>query len=152
MSNWPGNPRKERTTFGGLLRGQLMSRVRSAGNKTTEVRFCALLREARLTGWRRNRVLPGRPDFVWPKARVAVFVDGCFWHGHACGKNIVPKTNARAWDNKIRRNKNRDRRVTRFLRCEGWYVLRVWECDLKRPTICIRRLQRLLDRAVANIP
>ena len=67
MSRWPGNAQRERTTFGGLLRGQLMSRVRSTGNQTTEKRLASLLRAAGLTGWRTHQSLPGRPDFVWLK-------------------------------------------------------------------------------------
>ena len=145
MSRWPGNAKNQRTTFGGLSRAQLMSRVRSRGNETTEKRLASLLRRAGLIGWRRHRSLPGRPDFVWPRLRVAVFVDGCFWHGHDCGKNISPKTNSDAWQTKIRGNKARDRRVTRLLRDRGWLVLRIWECRLSRqPTRCIRRIELAL--------
>ena len=78
MSRWPGNAQRERTTFGGLSRGQLMSRVRSTGNQTTEERLARLLRRAGLSGWRRHQSLPGLPDFVWPRFKVAVFADGCF--------------------------------------------------------------------------
>lgn len=132
MSRWPGDAQQERTSFGGLSRGELMSRVRSTGNETTEIRLAKLLREARLSGWRRHQPLPGRPDFVWTKAKVAVFVDGCFWHGHDCGRNLSPRTNSAAWRNKVDRNKQRDRQVSRRLRREGWSVLRVWECQLGR--------------------
>ncbi|MCH8804457.1 MAG: very short patch repair endonuclease [Planctomycetes bacterium] len=125
-----------------------MSRVRSRGNNTTELRLASLLRHSGLSGWRRHQPLPGRPDFVWPKLRVAVFVDGCFWHGHNCGKNISPKTNAAAWQTKISGNKARDRRVTRLLRDRGWLVLRIWECRLSRQhTRCIRRIELALDHA-----
>ncbi len=145
MSRWPGHAEKQRTTFGGLSRSQLMSRVRSRGNETTERRLASLLRRAGLSGWRRHQPLPGRPDFVWPSLSVAVFVDGCFWHGHDCGKNISPKTNSDAWQTKIRGNKARDRRVTRLLRDRGWLVLRIWECRLSRqPTRCIRRIELAL--------
>jgi DNA mismatch endonuclease, patch repair protein len=145
VSRWPGNAQRERTTFGGLRRGELMSRVRSAGNKTTEMRLVALLRNAGLNGWRRHRPLPGCPDFTWPRARVVVFVDGCFWHGHDCGKNVCPKTNAQAWREKIRHNQERDRRVRRSLRERGWRVVRVWECELaKKPNACIGRISKAL--------
>ena len=73
MSRWPGNAQREQTTFGELNRGQLMSRVHSTGNQTTEMQLARLLRKARLTGWRRHSPLPGRPDFVWPKMKLAVF-------------------------------------------------------------------------------
>ena len=145
MSRWPGNAQRERTTFGGLSRGQLMSRVRSTGNRTTEKRLVVLLRKAGLSGWRRHHPLLGRPDFAWPRAKVAVFVDGCFWHGHDCGKNIHPKTNVGAWREKIRQNRERDRRVNRSLRQQGWRIVRIWECALaKKPNHCIARIRKAL--------
>ena len=148
MSRWPGNAQRERTTFGGLRRGQLMSRVRSTGNQTTEKRLASLLREAGLTGWRRHQFLPGRPDFVWPKIKVAVFVDGCFWHGHDCGRNVTPRTNAKAWRAKIEANQARDQRTSRSLRQEGWKVMRIWECQLARtPALYVLRIARALGRS-----
>jgi DNA mismatch endonuclease (patch repair protein) len=145
MSRWPGNAQTERTTFGGLSRGQLMSRVRSTGNETTEETLASLLRGSVLTGWRRHQPLPGRPDFAWPKAKVAVFVDGCFWHGHDCGKKLFPKTNTKEWRDKLSRNRVRDRRVVAALKREGWSVTRIWECDLaRRPGPCVARIERML--------
>lgn len=146
MSRWPGNAQRERTTFGGLSRGQLMSRVRSKGNMTTEKCLVSLLKRADLRGWRRHQRLPGKPDFVWPKRKVAVFVDGCFWHGHNCDRNLTPKKNAKAWREKIERTKSRDRQATRGLRHQGWRVVRIWECQLaKNPTRYIGRIQRTLQ-------
>ena len=143
MSLWPGNAQKERTTFGDLSRGQLMSRVRSTGNQTTEKRLAFLLRETGLTGWRRHQPFPGKPDFVWRAAKVAVFVDGCFWHGHDCGRNLAPKTNAKAWREKIERNQERDRKNSRELQQKGWKVIRIWECRLnKKPVSCIARIKK----------
>ncbi|MCE9635630.1 MAG: very short patch repair endonuclease [Planctomycetes bacterium] len=70
--------------------------------------------------------LPGRPDIVLVKARVAVFVDGCFWHG--CPEHFVqPKTNSTFWLEKVQTNQERDRRVDGVLRAAGWSVVRVWE-------------------------
>lgn len=138
----------EITTFGGLSRSQLMARVSSKGNKTTELRFADLLRRSGLKGWRRHQRLLGRPDFMWKKEKVVVFLDGCFWHGHACGRNLTPKTNKQIWNEKISRNKARDRRVRRALRKLGWTVLSVWECDLRRsPERCVGRLRSVLQRA-----
>lgn len=146
MSRWPGDAQEEHTTFGGLSRSDLMARVRSAGNETTETRLSSLLRRTRLAGWRRHMSLPGRPDFAWPSSKVAVFVDGCFWHGHDCGRNVTPKTNAKAWREKIARNRVRDRRVVRLLRRQGWATLRIWECQLARnANQCLRRIRRALD-------
>ena len=146
MSHWPGNAQRERTTFGGLRRAQLMCLVRSTGNQTTEGRLTALLREAGLVGWRRHQNLPGKPDFVWRAVKVAVFVDGCFWHGHDCGRNVTPKTNATAWREKIEGNRARDRKTCRALRQMGWKVIRIWECQLKKqPSRCIARITKVMN-------
>lgn len=146
MSGWPESAAQEQTTFGELTRARLMSRVRSKGNKTTEQRLVALLRAEGPSGWRRHQRLPGKPDFAWFQARVAVFVDGCFWHGHDCGRGAIPRTNTAAWKEKIRRNKARDRRVNRMLREKGWKVLRVWECRLrKKPAHCVTRIRKAVE-------
>jgi DNA mismatch endonuclease (patch repair protein) len=121
-----------------------MSRIRSRQNATTELRLIALLRSNGIKGWRRNYRLSGKPDFVFPKAKLAVFVDGCFWHGHGCGRNLKPKRNAALWRKKINGNHRRDPHVTRALRAAGWRVVRIWECALtKIPDTCVRRIQRL---------
>lgn len=149
MSRWPGNAQSERTTFGGLSRGQLMSRVRSTGNQTTEKRLASLLQMGGLSGWRRHQPLPGKPDFIWREFNVAVFVDGCFWHGHDCGKNVTPKTNAEEWRQKIERNRTRDRQATRLLRKRGWTVIRIWECHLtKNPGQCVSRIRKAIEAAL----
>src|SRR3954468_15046185 len=105
MSRWPAGAKLQRTTFGGLTRSQLMSRVRSRGNKTTELMAKRLFRINGIKGWRRHAKLIGNPDFIWPSSKVAVFIDGCFWHGHGCGRNLSPKTNAELWQKKIIGNK-----------------------------------------------
>lgn len=111
-------------------RSEMMSRVRSKGNKSTELKLIALLRAERLSGWRRNYPLLGKPDLVYPRARLAIFIDGCFWH--KCPKCYRrPSTRKAFWDAKAERNVARDRLVTRELRRKGWRVLRVWEHALK---------------------
>jgi len=146
MSRWPGRSKHAKTTFGGLSRSALMSRVRSKGNATTELKLRALLRLARLHGWRRNYPLLGNPDFVFRRQKLAVFVDGCFWHGHGCGRNLKPKRNAALWQQKIDGNQGRDRRNTRTLQAAGWRVVRIWECALaKGPAACLRRIERALQ-------
>jgi DNA mismatch endonuclease, patch repair protein len=143
MSRWPEGANKQKTTFGSLTRSQLMSRVQSRGNKTTELVAARLLRENGFKGWRRHVNLIGKPDFVWPKTRLALFIDGCFWHGHGCGRNLTPRTNAALWQQKIDTNKQRDRRNDRALRRTGWTVLRIWECSLaKDQARCVERLKR----------
>ncbi len=145
MSIWPGNSTKTRTTFGGLSRSELMSRIQSRGNITTEIRMITLLKQAGMKGWRRHAMLLGKPDFVWHDMKVAVFVDGCFWHGHNCDRNLTPKRNAAAWQEKINRTKQRDRKVSRELRNQGWKVVRIWECVLtKRPEVSIQRIKRTM--------
>lgn len=120
-----------------------MGQIRSKGNKSTELRVVDIFRQHGVTGWRRHWPVAGRPDFVFPKAKVALFVDGCFWHGHDC-RVFRHSQNVDYWDAKIARNKRRDRRVSRALRAAGWSVVRVWECQLKEPTRLLRRLSRLL--------
>jgi len=133
--------------FSGLTRSELMSRIRGKGNKKTELRLITIFRSHGVTGWRRGSQLPGKPDFVFPRTKVAVFVDGCFWHG--CPRHgTSPRTNASFWLAKIVGNKTRDRRVNRQLRAERWQVLRVWEHELTRknePRLLVR-LRRALDR------
>lgn len=76
--------------------------------------------------------LPGKPDIVMRKYRTCIFVNGCFWHGHeGCKYYTVPKTNTEFWVNKVRRNKQRDKRVQRELASMGWHTITIWECDLK---------------------
>jgi DNA mismatch endonuclease (patch repair protein) len=124
-------------------RSEVMSKVRSRGNKDTELALMKLLRVHRITGWRRHLKLPGTPDFVFPKRRLAVFVDGCFWHG--CPKHATfPATRRAFWQKKFATNKARDRRVNRELRKLGWRVLRIWEHELRKPKHCIVRISRML--------
>lgn len=133
--------------FHGLTRSQLMSRIRSRNNKKTELALRGILRAHALSGWRRHQRLPGRPDFVFPVERVAIFVDGCFWHG--CPRHYRPPTTRRGfWRTKVEQNRARDRRVSRELRKTGWKVLRLWECDLtrERAARAERRIRRLLNR------
>ncbi len=112
-------------------RSAVMSRIRGRGNKATELRMIALMRGYGLTGWRRNQKLPGKPDFVFRRERVALFVDGCFWHGCPKPKHApLPKTRAEWWKAKLDRTQVRDREVNRTLRRDGWTVIRVWEHDL----------------------
>src|SRR5690606_26892541 len=101
-----------------MQRSYTMSRIRSQGNESTELRLARLFRANKINGWRRNSRLPGRPDFVFPKERVAVFVDGCFWHG--CPKCALrSNTNRGYWSAKIVGNRQRDRRHSRTLRQAG---------------------------------
>jgi DNA mismatch endonuclease (patch repair protein) len=151
-------------------RSLVMSRIRSRGNKDTELALIRVFRAEGITGWRRHQrircngqrltsngersklsvgrwksSLSVRPDFVFPRLKLAVFVDGCFWHG--CPKHGTrPKQNRKFWDAKIARNRDRDRSVNRELRKLGWRVVRIWEHDLaKCGDRCSRRIQAVLS-------
>lgn len=123
-----------------------MSRIRSTGNAATELRFLHLLRNAGLTGWRRNARLLGRPDIVFGRERVAVFLDGCFWHG--CPRCYAPpKSNRAYWGPKIAGNIARDKKVTAQLRAAGWVVLRIWQHSIRaHPRGALRRVRSALKK------
>lgn len=128
-------------------RSEVMSAIRGTGNRDTELRFVHLLRALGIVGWRRGARLTGNPDFVFSKLRLAVFVDGCFWHG--CPKHATwPKNNAEFWRKKLDGNRARDRRVDRELRKAGWRVVRIWEHALTRKQIkrTSSRLMRVLRK------
>ena len=129
-------------------RSAVMARIRARGNKATELRMIALFRECGITGWRRNARIFGKPDFVFRSERVAVFVDGCFWHG--CPRHAtMPASNRAFWKAKFARNAARDREVARTLRTAGWRVIRVWECALakRRQAATLRRIARAVESA-----
>ena len=136
------------------ITSRIMASVRSA-NTQPEIQ---LQRAARSLG-RRFRVcvkdMPGCPDVVFPRERVAVFVDGDFWHGrqwrlrghHSLESQFARSHNRAYWVHKIRRNVQRDRQITRLLRKLGWRVVRLWESDLRSyPERGLRRLSRVLER------
>jgi DNA mismatch endonuclease (patch repair protein) len=111
-------------------RSKVMSRIKSQGNKSTEIKLIELFKLYGITGWRRNYRVKGRPDFVFLDKKLAIFVDGCFWHGHDC-RNTRPKNNAEFWRKKRERNARRDQEVNAMFHGRGWEVIRIWECELK---------------------
>lgn len=133
--------------FGTKKRSDVMSRIRGKGNKTTELALASAFRRVGIRGWRRHLVIKlplgprvakregrahllVRPDFVFRREKVAVFVDGCFWH--RCPLHCqMPGNNREFWEQKLSRNVERDRLVDRELRKAGWRVWRVWEHSLK---------------------
>ena len=152
-------PQRMSDIFTKAKRSEVMARIRSAGNRSTELHLLSLLRKSRISGWRRGVVLriaakprPFEvcPDFVFADQRVAVFVDGCFWHG--CPMHFqIPQTRRDFWKDKIESNRRRDRRVNRILRRHGWHVLRIWEHSLTRlaQSMVLARIRRsvCLDEA-----
>ncbi len=122
-----------------------MRAIHGTGNRTTEIALASGLRANGLTGWRRHQPVFGRPDFIFRAQMLAVFVDGCFWHG--CPRCYQPPaSNRKFWSAKYKRNKARDRLVARALRQNGWRVVRIWEHELqKRPAAVMARLRKTLE-------
>ena len=102
-------------------RSKVMKAIKSKNTKSTELKLIAIFKELHIIGWRRTYKLMGKPDFVFPKKRVAVFVDGCFWHGHDC-RNVTPSTNTEFWSAKLSTNKLRDEIVTESLQKKNYYL------------------------------
>ena len=120
-------------------RSEVMSHIRSRGNKDTELLMIQILRKNHLTGWRRNLPVLGKPDFVFPKRKLALFVDGCFWH--CCPEHSPkPKNNSEFWEKKLQGNKKRDEYVSEELTKTGWNVVRIWEHELKNPEQVVAKL------------
>ena len=150
-------------------RSEVMSRISSRGNKDTELALIRVFRAESIAGWRRHiqiriaergmrsntspRPSPQggeggnfrvRPDFAFRRQRIAVFVDGCFWHG--CPKHSnMPANNRDFWMKKLTGNQTRDRLVTRTLRKDGWRVVRVWEHELRKPARVLARIRKALS-------
>ena len=116
--------------FDSKKRSDIMSKVRSNNNKSTELALIKFFKENNITGWKRNYPVKGHPDFVFLDKKIAVFVDGCFWHGHDC-RNTRPSDNAEYWQKKRERNIKHDKEVTAMFENRGWTVIRIWECELK---------------------
>ncbi|MBI5710342.1 MAG: DNA mismatch endonuclease Vsr [Candidatus Eisenbacteria bacterium] len=132
-------------------RSQVMSRIRGRGNRETEIALVRLFRVNRINGWRRHVAILGRPDFVFRRERVIVFVDGCFWHQCPTCSNM-PVNNREFWEDKLHKNVVRDRVVSHSLRSDGWKVVRIWEHELRRPAAPLKRIMRALGRDSAVEP
>ena len=112
-----------------------MSHIRSKNTKPEQ-----LVRQALWHQGFRYRLhvkdLPGKPDIVLPKYKAAIFINGCFWHGHdGCRAFVIPKSNTSFWLEKIGKTKERDARDETALASAGWKVITIWECELKKPVI-----------------
>jgi len=113
------------------VRSMNMSHIRSTNSKPEEIVRKYLF--SRGLRYRKNvRTLPGCPDVVLPKYKTVIFVNGCFWHHHDCGRFVWPSTNEEYWHNKIDRNVERDKQNCQQLEKEGWRVIVIWECQLKK--------------------
>ena len=127
-------------------RSAVMKAVKSRNTKTTELKMMEIFKELHIIGWRRTYPLIGKPDFVFPKKRIVIFVDGCFWHGHDC-RNVTPSANADFWNMKRLYNKEHDAFVTETLQQKNWTVIRIWECELKKKNreSLLKKISRLLS-------
>lgn len=123
------------------VRSMNMSHIRSTNSKPEEkVRKFLFSRGLR---YRKNvKSMPGKPDIVLPKYKTVVFVNGCFWHHHDCGRFVWPTSNEEYWHNKIDRNVERDQKNRETLENQGWRVITIWECELKR-AVADENLERL---------
>lgn len=126
-------------------RSAIMRAVKSK-NTSAELAVRALLREF-APGYRlHRRDLPGVPDIAYLGRRKAIFVHGCFWHGHDCPRGArIPKSNSAYWRDKIARNRDRDATQEAALSLLGWRRLVVWECELKAPARLSQKLRRFLS-------
>lgn len=126
-------------------RSATMRKVRG-GDTAPEIKVRRILRAMGLTGYRLHRKdVPGKPDIAFVGRRVAIFVHGCFWHGHGCPRgNRSPKENAEYWSAKIERNRQRDGRHSAELVSLGWKALVIWECELKDLAEVRRRLAEFM--------
>ena len=122
-----------------------MRSVKSSGNMSTEKKLIEYFNMQSIKGWKRNYKVIGHPDFVFLDKKIAIFVDGCFWHGHDC-RNTRPSANADYWNQKRKRNKEHDKEITLRFTNRGWRVIRIWECELKKKNsdILLEKLKDLL--------
>ncbi len=129
-------------------RSENMRRIRSKGT-APELAVRKICRELGFTGYRiHRRDLPGKPDMAWIGRKIAIFVHGCFWHGHDCAEGIrKPKSNRDYWIPKIKRNQERDAEHLNALRRTGWRVLIVWDCEIGSNKRLLARVGRFLKGA-----
>lgn len=122
-------------------------RANVAKNTSPELRVRAMLRKSGFPGYRLHwRGAPGRPDIAYPGRRVAIFVNGCFWHRCPKCKPPAPKSNADFWNRKFALNAERDARKVRELEASGWTVFTVWECETRDDAALARVLDVLAAR------
>src|SRR6202521_2601072 len=126
-------------------RSWIMSRVRGS-DTNPELMIRSMLHRLGYRFRLHRKDLPGTPDVVLSGRRSVVFVHGCFWHGHTCSRGNLPTSNADFWQRKIAKNRERDGRVQKELKKEGWKVLTIWQCETKNKNALAKRLTRFLGR------
>lgn len=136
------------------VRSRSMAGVRTANTKP-ELIVRRYLRRAGVHFRGNVRGLPGRPDLVLPRHKIAVFVHGCFWHQHpGCPRSNRPTSNETFWNDKLSANVTRDARVASRLRRDGWHVFKVWSCaiDERKLESLVRRIRSVQLRALRSTP
>jgi DNA mismatch endonuclease (patch repair protein) len=132
-------------------RSERMRRVRAKGNRSTEVKVRLAIVRRGISGWKlHDRSIAGQPDFWFPIRKLAIFIDGCFWHGCPTCRRPLPETNWEYWIAKIQGNRARDRQVSRELRQEGITVVRIWEHVLRTPFSLPRTLDQVFSLAPSS--
>jgi DNA mismatch endonuclease (patch repair protein) len=129
-------------------RSAIMRRVRSV-NTVPELRVRQMVHRLGFRFRLHRQALPGKPDIVLAGRKKVVFVHGCYWHQHSCDGAKRPATNRRYWNRKLDKNVERDKKNVRLLRQQGWRVLTVWECELRKPERLQRRLLQFLNLGAA---
>lgn len=147
----PGKPERSRLNAHVMTdildpegRSRLMKRVKQK-HTAPEMRVRSLLHRMGYRYSLHRKDLPGTPDIVFPRRRLAIFVHGCFWHGHDCRRGRLPKSNTGYWRPKIEANRSRDQRKQTGLESDGWRVVIVWQCELDDVESLTARLRSLLD-------
>jgi len=131
------------------VRSYNMSRIRSENTKPEEI-VRKYLFSCGLRYRKNDKRYPGKPDMVFPKYNTLIFINGCFWHGHeGCSDFVMPKSKLNYWKPKIERNRQRDKKNIRKLRKDGWHVITIWECDLKKNKRDIK-LKQLYNKIIKN--
>ena len=127
-------------------RSEIMSHVKNKSTKPEE-QFAKLLKINKIKYDQNVNYLPGNPDFVIFYAKLAIFIHGCFWHGHPnCNRAKLPQTNKTFWKEKIFKNTKRDAKVCRLLRKQGWHIMTIWQCRLRDQNRVIKRLKIMLNK------
>lgn len=125
-------------------RSQIMGRIKGRDTKP-EIMVRSMVHRMGFRFRLHRKTLPGNPDIVLTRYKKAIFVHGCFWHGHkGCVRSKRPTSNEEFWNKKLEKNIVRDKRVRRKLHRNGWKVLVVWQCEIRKPEILLGRLKRFL--------
>ena len=125
-------------------RSAIMARVKSHGTEP-ELKIRRLVWGLGYRYRLNDRRLPGRPDLLFPRLRKIIFVHGCFWHQHSCPAAARPSARSEYWNKKLERNMLRDRKNLHLLRKDGWSILVVWECQIRKLDNLTSRIVRFLE-------